>query len=275
MKNRFLLILLSSILLLSGCGDDGVIRTNVTSPNDNGIDTTITSEDVVSSITGGIYSKKLEEILNNIKDNTIYNIKRSYSSYVHVINNEEKNDVFSLNIDTKLFTNSVLTKSIDAKTTNDYQYFNYYDENNGKNVNQYVYMDDNFENIILKKEFVNNENSKKVIETSSSYTLKNYDENFLIVDPSSFSNNIEDYKVAGYIGDVLFVRLINKKVNNEENNVTIYVDYYIEDNRINKKEFYKEISNGEKVLEQEKIITSYYYQDNGTYDKNIIPPVSE
>lgn len=274
MKNRFLLILLSSILL-SGCGDDGVIRTNVTSPNDNGIDTTITSEDVVSSITGGIYSKKLEEILSNIKDNTIYNIKRSYSSYVHVINNEEKNDVFSLNIDTKLFTNSVLTKSIDAKTTNDYQYFNYYDENNGKNVNQYVYMDDDFENIILKKEFVNNENSKKVIETSSSYTLKNYDENFLIVDPSSFSNNIEDYKVAGYIGDVLFVRLINKKVNNEENNVTIYVDYYIEDNRINKKEFYKEISNGEKVLEQEKIITSYYYQDNGTYNKNIIPQISE
>ncbi len=274
MKNRFLLILLSSILL-SGCGDDGVIRTNVTSPNDNGIDTTITSEDVVSSITGGIYSKKLEEILNNIKDNTIYNIKRSYSSYVHVINNEEKNDVFSLNIDTKLFTNSVLTKSIDAKTTNDYQYFNYYDENNGKNVNQYVYMDDDFENIILKKEFVNNENSKKVIETSSSYTLKNYDENFLIVDPASFSNNIEDYKVAGYIDDVLFVRLINKTAINEENNVTIYVDYYIKDNKINKKEFYKEISNEEKVLEQEKIITSYYYQDNGAYDKNIIPPVSE
>ena len=79
MKNKFLIVLLSTILL-SSCGDNDVIRTNVTSPNDNSFDTTITSDDVASSITGGIYSKKLEDILTNIKDNTIYNIKRSSSS---------------------------------------------------------------------------------------------------------------------------------------------------------------------------------------------------
>ncbi len=274
MKNKFLIVLLSTILL-SSCGDNDVIRTNVTSPNDNSFDTTITSDDVASSITGGIYSKKLEDILTNIKDNTIYNIKRSSSSYVHLNKDNDKNEVFSLNIDTKLFANSVLTRSINAKTTNDYQYFSYYDENYGKKVNEYVYVDDNFKNIISRNEFVNKENKKEVTEKSEVYTLKNYDEHFLIFDPLTFSNNIEDYALAGYIDDVLFVRQISTSKHNVDDTMTTYTDYYIEDNKINRKEIYVEISDGNNLLEQEKISSLYYYQDNGNYDKNIIPQIGE
>lgn len=271
------LILLPLLLLLVGCdSNNDVIKHNTGSDPSNSNNFTENSDDVLNSLDRGITTNELVDVIDKVNNETIVNAKSLTISKKHIVTKDNETKNYSLSYVKKSFDNSVVVSSILDADKEDYEYFNDYDYviDNALGVRQksYTYLSEGFNDIVTTYEFVNlDTNVRTIKEVKSPYSLKAYDENFIIANKGIITATLDQISVAGYIDETLFIRSKRSEksdLNKYEKSIT--TDYYIKDDKLLTIYEYSKCGDEELLLETfEKKELSYL--SNGSYNKNIIP----
>lgn len=279
MKKNILFILLMPFLL-TGCNEKQTI-TSMSDSNTPNNSNDIVFDDITTSLSGGISLNKLQKIIDEVINNTIYDIKSSSTSmskitYENLLKDAEKNDdnnYYSLSLDKKYYENSVLVTTINGESSDDYQCFGYFNDELGKLAKKYVYIDDKFENIVTCNEFTSIDALKEIEFNSDPYDITSFDKYFLIENPDMIFESASEYSLAGYLDDVVVARKITEN-KNSSNTYKNYFDYYFKDNKLTKIVRYSVSflnDNEENAFEKKTTISTFSYSSNGIFDKNLLP----
>lgn len=279
MKKNILFILLMPFLL-TGCNEKQTI-TSMSDSNTPNNSNDIVFDDITTSLSGGISLNKLQKIIDEVINNTIYDIKSSSTSmskitYENLLKDAEKNDdnnYYSLSLDKKYYENSVLVTTINGESSDDYQCFGYFNDELGKLAKKYVYIDDKFENIVTCNEFTSIDALKEIEFNSDPYDITSFDKYFLIESPDMIFESASEYSLAGYLDDVVVARKITEN-KNSSNTYKNYFDYYFKDNKLTKIVRYSVSflnDNEENAFEKKTTISTFSYSSNGIFDKNLLP----
>lgn len=277
-KNKLFIFLIP--LLLGGCDEKQTI-TSMSDSNTPNNSNDIVFDDIATSLSGGISIKKLQNIIDEVINNTIYDIKSSSTTmskitYESLLNDTEKNDdnnYYSLSVDKKYYENSVLVTTINGESSDDYQCFGYFNDELGKLAKKYVYIDDKFENIVTCNEFTSIDAVKEIEFNSDPYDITSFDKYFLIESPDMIFDIATEYSLAGYLDDVVVARKITE-FKNSSNTYKNYFDYYFKDNKLTKIVRYSVSflnDNEENIFEKKTTVSTFSYSNNGIFDKNLLP----
>lgn len=277
-KNKLFILLLP--FLLSGCNEKQTI-TSMSDSNTPNNSNDIVFDDITPSLSGAISVNKLQKIIDEVINNTIYDIKSSSISmskitFETVLNDAEKNDdnnYYSLSLDKKYYENSVLVTTIKGESSEDYQCFGYFNDKLGKLAKKYVYIDEKFEKIITCNEFTSIDSSKEIKFNSDPYDITSFDKYFLVESPDAVFETATEYNLAGYLNDEVVARKITE-FKSGSNTYKNYFDYYFKDNKLTKIVRYSVSflnDKEENAFEKKTSISTFSYSNNGIFDKNLLP----
>lgn len=284
MKFKYLLFSVASIILISSCSNNNNIIRGPSDPNDN-------SEEIENPhLVRGIPLNKLVEAVeaasSTICDITSYKSSTSESIQnfdfsTHTVTDEE---FYGIDGTGTLYTNSVLHESYTTNNDDSFSKLLEYPSNNS-----YFYINDLFTEIRLRY-FDVSDNLTKDIKYLD-YSPLNYQQTFYPAHLFELSQvDLSTIEVAGYLSDDRILLQVAKSdtisetigEENYEVSVTTFENYLLKDDKIDEyqktsKTIYTLSSDESVSFTKLSILNSetYAYEDNGEFNKEGLPSVSE
>ena len=282
--NKFTrLILLIPVLALTACGTEDPKKpaSNSTGP--------VTSSTAATS--GEVFYRalSLEEVKEcfSIINETIVSTKTIQTQLTkttyEVVDEVLTPTVYSIDIDTKLFNNSIVFASYKADTVDSYKEFGFYSDEDGARVERYVYIDNTFENIntVLVYSKTGEANRKNVL-TQVPYSITTSDAEFTIGTQIILPDVDSDYNkisIAAELANGNYQVRFTSKVTAGDMETIIHKTYVAQDDYLLYYTEYCEINT--IVSEEEKTPVMNYnyrydhsYSPNGDFERSSLPEIS-
>ena len=282
--NKFTrLILLIPVLALTACGTEDPKKpaSNSTGP--------VTSSTAATS--GEVFYRALS--LEEVKEcffkmnETIVSTKTIQTQLTkttyEVVDEVLTPTVYSIDIDTKLFNNSIVFASYKADTVDSYKEFGFYSDEDGARVERYVYIDNAFENIntVLVYSKTGEANRKNVL-TQVPYSITTSDAEFTIGTQIILPDVDSDYNkisIAAELANGNYQVRFTSKVTAGDMETIIHKTYVAQDDYLLYYTEYCEINT--IVSEEEKTPVMNYnyrydhsYSPNGDFERSSLPEIS-
>ena len=282
--NKFTrLILLIPVLALTACGTEDPKKpaSNSTGP--------VTSSTAATS--GEVFYRALS--LEEVKEcffkmnETIVSTKTIQTQLTkttyEVVDEVLTPTVYSIDIDTKLFNNSIVFASYKADTVDSYKEFGFYSDEDGARVERYVYIDNTFENIntVLVYSKTGEANRKNVL-TQVPYSITTSDAEFTIGTQIILPDVDSDYNkisIAAELANGNYQVRFTSKVTAGDMETIIHKTYVAQDDYLLYYTEYCEINT--IVSEEEKTPVMNYnyrydhsYSPNGDFERSSLPEIS-
>ena len=282
--NKFTrLILLIPVLTLTACGTEDPKKpaSNSTGP--------VTSSTAATS--GEVFYRALS--LEEVKEcffkmnETIVSTKTIQTQLTkttfEVVDEVLTPTVYSIDIDTKLFNNSIVFASYKADTVDSYKEFGFYSDEDGARVERYIYIDNAFENIntVLVYSKTGEANRKNVL-TQVPYSITTSDAEFTIGTPIILPDVDSDYNkisIAAELANGNYQVRFTSKVTAGDMETIIHKTYVAQDDYLLYYTEYCEINT--IVSEEEKTPVMNYnyrydhsYSPNGDFERSSLPEIS-
>lgn len=282
--NKFTrLILLIPVLALTACGTEDPKKpaSNSTGP--------VTSSTAATS--GEVFYRALS--LEEVKEcfskmnETIVSTKTIQTQLTkttyEVVDEVLTPTVYSIDIDTKLFNNSIVFASYKADTVDSYKEFGFYSDEDGARVERYVYIDNAFENIntVLVYSKTGEANRKNVL-TQVPYSITTSDAEFTIGTPIILPDVDSDYNkisIAAELANGNYQVRFTSKITAGDVETIIHRTFVAQDGYLLYHTEYCEINT--IVSEEEKTPVmnynykyDYSYSPNGDFERGSLPEIS-
>lgn len=190
---------------------------------------------------------------------------------------------YNLEIETKLFNNSIVFASYKANTVDSYKKFGFYSEEDGSQVERYVYIDNAFENIntVLVYSKTGEANRKNVL-SQVPYSITQSDAAFTIGTTLDFPDVDTQYDKITFAAELANgnyqIRFTDKNVSGDKETI-IHRTYVAQDEYLLNYSVYCEMNT--IVSEEEKTPISSYnykydhsYSPNGDFERSSLPEVN-
>lgn len=283
MRFKYLLITISSLLLLSSCSNNDTIIRGPSEPNDNSEE--IENPHLVKGITLTKLKEAIETASTTICDITSYktSISAAFSnidSLTHQVTSEGPYEIDGYGT---LYNNSVLSINFESSNIESYSKLIEYPTNKG-----YFYVNDAFTEIRLRYFDISDNITKDIRHLD--YSPYNYEQTFYPAHLLSLNTiDLNSVSLAGYLNDGrILLQVANASSTSEvigeetyEVISTKFENYLLKDNKID--EYQKSLKCFYRLSTDDSISFSkiselnsetYAYDDNGDFNKENFPLVS-